>query len=132
MRRGSHQLRALKGEDFRCRRVTIYLTDEQYDLARVRAGLLRVSLSRFFASFIGGENVGDEQVLLLREILSVNGEVLAQLGRVGSNLNQIAKALNSGQVPNSNLGDVFSEFSDVKNAALEAQKLLVKKLGVGR
>ena len=78
-------------EEKRSERITSYVTPEEYDTIRIKCKLAGMSVSDFLRSLALGKEISTQ----------ANPEELkkirAELGKIGSNINQIAKAVNSGE-----------------------------------
>lgn len=76
------------------KRITIRVTDDMYELLQQDAELVHLSLAEYARQKLLGKvpKVHYEIVFNSREMLNA----LAGIGRIGTNLNQIARKLNSG------------------------------------
>ena len=74
--------------------ISLYLTDTEYDLIRQNAASAGLSLSAYVRKLVLDGRV--EVRYLLSPQVSELGPILGQLGRIGSNLNQIARYFNFG------------------------------------
>lgn len=78
-------------EEKRSKLLKSYVTPEEYDLITLRCALADMSISDFLRSLALDQEIDT----------SANPEELkkirAELGKIGSNINQIARAVNSGE-----------------------------------
>ena len=103
------------------------MTDEEYTDFAERAKFCGISQSEFIRQAI--ENAVIKPIITVspvnEKLLSTIGQLTAQLGKIGSNLNQIARFLNEHGTPyNSLLGKVqsaISDFADLKYEILRKE-----------
>ena len=104
------------------------MTDEEYSDFTERAKFCGISQSEFIRQAI--ENVVIKPIITVSPVnekfLSAVGLLTAQLGKIGSNLNQIARYLNENGVPYNTLyADVQSAISDLADLKFE----ILRKVG---
>lgn len=101
--------------------VGIRLTDDLYDVVSNEATSAKISLSEYFRNLALNHkiNVYEEKVFYSKDLLKKLGD----LGRIGNNLNQIARHLNEGLPFDANLKkDIYSligELYDLRDAILD-------------
>ena len=104
------------------------MTDEEYTDFTERVKFCGISQSEFIRQAI--ENLVIKPVITVspvnEKLLSAVGTLTAQLGKIGGNLNQIARYLNEHGAPYNKLdGDVQSAISDLADLKFE----ILKKVG---
>ncbi len=104
------------------------MTDEKYADFTERVKFCGISQSEFIRQAI--ENAVIKPIITVspinEKLLSDIGQLTAQLGKIGGNLNQIARYLNEHGVPyNSLYSDVQSAISDFADLKFE----ILKKVG---
>ena len=104
------------------------MTDEKYADFTERVKFCGISQSEFIRQAI--ENAVIKPIITVspinEKLLSDIGQLTAQLGKIGGNLNQIARYLNEHGVPyNSLYSDVQSAISDLAELKFE----ILKKVG---
>ena len=104
------------------------MTEEEYADFTERAKFCGISQSEFIRQTI--ENAVIKPIVTVspvnEKLLSAVGKLTAQLGKIGGNLNQIARYLNEHGVPyNSLYGDVQSAISDLAELKFE----ILRKVG---
>ena len=104
------------------------MTNEDYAEFTERAKFCGISQSEFIRQAI--ENLVIQPIITVspvnEKLLSTVGQLTAQLGKIGGNLNQIARYLNEHGVPyNSLYSDVQSAISDLANLKFE----ILQKVG---
>ena len=104
------------------------MTDEEYADFTERAKFCGISQSEFIRQAI--ENAVIKPIITVSPVnekfLSAVGLLTAQLGKIGSNLNQIARYLNENGVPYNTLyADVQSAISDLADLKFE----ILRKVG---
>ena len=104
------------------------MTDEEYADFTERAKICGISQSEFIRQAI--ENAVIKPIITVspvnEKLLSTVGLLTAQLGKIGGNLNQIARFLNEHGTPyNSLLGEVQAAISDLADLKFE----ILKKVG---
>ena len=104
------------------------MTDEEYADFTERAKFCGISQSEFIRQAI--ENSVIKPIITVspinEKLLSAVGQLTAQLGKVGGNLNQIARFLNEHGTPyNSLYSDVQSAISDLADLKFE----ILQKVG---
>ena len=104
------------------------MTNEEYADFTERVNLCGVSQSEFIRQAI--ENAVIKPIITVSPVnekfLSAVGLLTAQLGKIGSNLNQIARYLNENGVPYNTLyADVQSAISDLADLKFE----ILRKVG---
>ena len=104
------------------------MTDEEYADFTERVKFCGISQSEFIRQTI--ENAVIKPIITVspinEKLLSAIGQLTAQLGRIGGNLNQIARYLNEQGTPyNSLYSDVQSAISDLADLKFE----ILQKVG---
>ena len=104
------------------------MTDEEYADFAERARFCGISQSEFIRQAI--ENAVIKPIITVstvnEKLLSAVGQLTAQLGKIGGNLNQIARFLNEHGTPyNSLSSDVWSAISDLADLKFE----ILRKVG---
>ena len=104
------------------------LTEEEYADFTERAKFCGISQSEFIRQAI--ENAVIKPIITIspvnEKLLSAIGQLTAQLGKIGGNLNQIARYLNEHGVPYNTLyGDVQSAIFDLADLKFE----ILRKVG---
>ena len=104
------------------------MTNEEYAEFTERAKFCWISQSEFICQAI--ENAVIKPIITVspvnEKLLSTIGQLTAQLGKVGGNLNQIARFLNEHGTPyNSLSGDVRAAISDLADLKFE----ILRKVG---
>ena len=104
------------------------MTDEEYADFTERAKFCGISQSEFIRQAI--ENAVIKPIIMVspinEKLLSAVGLLTAQLGKIGGNLNQIARFLNEHGVPYNTLYvDVISAISDLADVKFE----ILRKVG---
>ena len=104
------------------------MTEEEYADFTERVKFCGISQSEFIRRAI--ENAIIKPVITVspvnEKLLSTVGQLIAQLGKIGGNLNQIARFLNEHGMPyNSLSGDVRSAISDLADLKFE----ILRKVG---
>ena len=104
------------------------LTEEEYADFTERAKFCGVSQSEFIRQAI--ENAVIRPIITVspvnEKLLSAVGQLTAQLGKIGGNLNQIARFLNEHGTPyNSLLGEIRAAISDLADVKFE----ILRKVG---
>ena len=104
------------------------MTDEEYSDFTERAKFCGISQSEFIRQAI--ENLVIKPIITVspvnEKLLSTVGQLTAQLGKIGGNLNQIARYLNENGVPYNTLyADVQSAISDLADLKFE----ILRKVG---
>ena len=104
------------------------MTDEEYADFTERAKFCGISQSEFIRQAI--ENAVIKPIITISPVnekfLSAVGQLTAQLGKIGGNLNQIARYLNENGVPYNTLYvDVQSAISDLADLKFE----ILRKVG---
>ena len=104
------------------------MTDDEYADFTERVKFCGISLSEFIRQAI--ENAVIKPIITIspvnEKLLSAIGQLTAQLGKIGGNLNQIARYLNEHGVPyNSLYSDVQSVISDLAELKFE----ILRKVG---
>ena len=104
------------------------MTEEEYADFIERAKFCKISKSEFIRQAI--EDAVIKPIITVspvnEKLLSVVGQLTAQLGKIGGNLNQIARFLNEHGTPyNSLSGDVRAAISDLADLKFE----ILRKVG---
>ena len=104
------------------------MTDEEYSDFTERAKFCGISQSEFIRQAI--ENLVIKPIITVspvnEKLLSTVGQLTAQLGKIGGNLNQIARFLNEHGTPyNSLSGEVRAAISDLTDLKFE----ILRKVG---
>ena len=104
------------------------MTDEEYTDFTERAKFCGISQSEFIRQAI--ENAVIKPIITVspinEKLLSTVGQLTAQLGKIGGNLNQIARYLNEHGTPyNSLLGEVQAAIFDLADLKFE----ILQKVG---
>ena len=104
------------------------MTDKEYADFTERAKFCGISQSEFIRQAI--ENSVIKPIIIVspvnEKLLSAVGQLTAQLGKIGGNLNQIARYLNEHGVPYNTLyADVQSAISDLSDLKFE----ILQKVG---
>jgi len=100
--------------------MTFRLTDEQYNEVKDNADLLNLTISDYIRKNLLNIPVpkSAKKPSLDRQIL---GKLLSQIGRVGNNINQLAKKNNSGvSFEGIRLEKALDEWHELQGAILEA------------
>ena len=109
------------------------MTDDEYSDFTERAKFCGISQSEFIRQAI--ENAVVKPIITVspinEKLLSAIGQLTAQLGKIGGNLNQIARFLNEHGTPyNSLSGDVRAAIADLADLKFEIQKKVGDTIGV--
>ncbi|EEF66558.1 hypothetical protein HOLDEFILI_03298 [Holdemania filiformis DSM 12042] len=126
--KGGHTMRKKYNTPHRCHVIKTRLSDEEHADFMERLAAYQISQSEFIRQAIQGATI--RPVITVSpvndELLSAVGKLTAEYGRIGGNLNQIARFLNEYGAPYANLsGEVRGAAADL--AALKFEVL--KKVG---
>ena len=104
------------------------LNDDEYDMFLNRKKGYRLNQTAFLRKAISGATIRPVIVasLVNDELLAALGKLTAEYGRIGNNLNQIARHLNEGQTPYPELA------KELRDAAVDLTTLkfdVMKKVG---
>lgn len=97
------------GADKKSHKITIAMDDQEYELARIRAGRCGLPL----ASFIRDSSL---KTSIVERIRPEENRLLKDLYKVGTNLNQLMQKLNSQQDYryDSDLSAIITEFGQIR------------------
>lgn len=114
--------RKVSGSETRQRErlVPVRMTDDERDLVRERAQAAGLTVGAYIRRTALGDSGprARRRPIIERELLS---RILAHLGKVGSNLNQLAREQNTGGTPDADdLARSLDDLAQMRRAILEA------------
>ena len=103
-------------------RITIRLSDELYQKIMAGAAAARISPVEYIRQMITNGRVTVRQELIV-DVIDLK-KVIAELGKIGSNLNQLARHFNAGGAGSSYLHDrIMQALADLFDMKYEIEKL---------
>ena len=103
-------------------RITIRLSDELYQKIMAGAAAARISPVEYSRQMITNGRVTVRQELII-DVIDLK-KVIAELGKIGSNLNQLARHFNAGGAGSSYLHDrIMQALADLFDMKYEIEKL---------